>query len=466
MKFKLRNFFAFGLLASFAFLFLSALTLYIAPIDEIARNNNWVLLGISKDSWKVQFVFSFILLLIFGILFLLKINYKSLSDFLKIEFPNKIYNSKELWIALILVFIIVSVSSLNIPLFRNIARVGTKDSAGEIEKTGTNEYANEAEKAYYTDYSNVSMADLTLDLIARNYQMMTVDYLIEKLAADDISIPEGTPTLSEIAKANNISINDLVRMIAYEEALNPHKRIGRPVSKRTLSEAASEINITMQQAYDYLKNSGIAHSGNDNQTLKDIADFNDITAMDVYSILTGVDKKIEKVDKRESKKNVDEFVKVAAKMDLSQLAKVISEQQPQAKVNGDILTKRLQDNDIKISDKNSTLEAIATDNNISLNELLKIISTGKRQNKSGLGKLDGPPDFLKEKKANPKAKKIGQLPLSKLAEKYNLKTNEIIKKLDDNGIDATIDQSVNEISKNNNKKPSDVIKLLKQLKKK
>ena len=467
MNFKSRNFFAFGLMASFAFLLLSALVLYISPSDEIAGNSNWVLVGIPKDSWKVQFVFSFIFMIIFGILFLFKINRKSLSEFLKKEFPDRVYNSKEFWFAIVLVFILVSVSSLNIPVFKQIARIDAETyTLEESAKPNTDFNKEKKEKNNHADYSNVSIADLTLELIAQNYQLMTRDYLVEKLAGDDISIPDGDPTLSEIAKANNISINDLVGMIAYEEAINPKRKNGKVVSKRTLSEAANEINITMEQAYNYLKNSGIAHSGDDDQTLKDIAEVNNLSAMDVYSILTGVDKKLNKVEKHRSPKEINEFVEVAKKMNLSELAEVIAKQQPEAKVSTEIITKRLKDNDIKIANSNSTLQKIAEDNNVSVNELLKIISSGKRKSKSGIGKLDGPPDFLKDKKNKSKAKKIGQLPISKLAEKYNLKTNDIINVLKTNGIDASKGESVNQISKNNNKTPAQVFKILKQLKKK
>jgi len=387
MKFNLRNFFAFGFLASLAFLILFILINSFVLSSEIASTNNWTLFGITKDALQIQMFATLGLVLLFGIIFLVKANFKFISGIKQIKLQD---NSKELWTAVVLVFLIVSVSSIDFNFYNN----------------------------------------------------------------ESIDFSESSDEQSDYVPDEEI----VAKYIDIDESLN----------KKTLLEVSSDIGITIDEAYAYFKKNKIIHSGNDNQSMLDIADVNELTSSEIYDVLNGELRVMPKseVNTNVSEEKVSKFAEVAKDMNLETLAKVIVRQQPKAKITKESISQRLRDNDIIIDNNFSTIGEISTQNKVSIDDILQIISSGKRERKSGMGKLDGPPDFIKNKKNKKKAKKLPQMSLSEIAIKYKFKVADMTNILEQNGIDAEPNQSVVEISKNNNKKPADILKLLKSVKNK
>lgn len=386
MKFNLRNFFAFGLMASIAFLTLSAIINYFIPTDAIANVNNWSLFGIPKEAWRNQLIGTIILVFLFGVLYLVKANFKPISEFKKIKLQN---SNKEIWLAIIIVFLSFSISSLDF-----------------------------------------------------NFSMNTQN------------------------KSLNYSKNEL-DLITDDETVVTDSDKEESIGKQTLSEVSEEIGITIDEAYNCFKKNKIIHSGNDDQSMSDIADVNELSSIDIYDVLNGKDIEL---PKQELKTNVPEkgksnFAAVAKDMNLATLAKVIIQQQPNAKISKESISERLRDNNIIIDNNFSTIGEIAKQNKVSIDDILKIISTGKLNKKSRTGKLDGPPDFIKNQKDKPNTKKISQMPLSEIAIKYNLKAIEMVNILKENNIVATVNQSVEQIAKNNNQKPANIFEIIKSLKK-
>lgn len=393
MRFDLRKFFAFGLLASLAFLLISGIVLYFAPSDNQAGAGQWLFLSIPKISWKTQFIFSFFFVLIFLALFLIKINWNKVKNFLHQEFPRKVSSSKELWIALVLVFILVSISGADIPVIQYLTRVQT---------TGP------AENTQYDNY---------------------------KVTKDE--------------------------MVRKGEKLSK----GKPVSKRTLNEAIEEIEITREDALTIFARKKIQHTGNFNLTLEEIARENDLSAMDLYAILSGKEPPAPPTNRtrQEEKKPDSDYIKMIAAKNLDELVEIIAKEQPGANVTKEIILKRLDENQIKLENDKQVLGQIAGQNKISVDDLMQIIHTGRRPSVppvAGAKKLDGPPPHIK--KGQDRARYLKQTSITKIATEYKLDEGGLLKALKDNGYEADKHQTPDDIAKAYNVVPGTIMKVLKE----
>ena len=155
-------------------------------------------------------------------------------------------------------------------------------------------------------------------------------------------------------------------------------------------------------------------------------------------------------------------------MTIPDLAKVIKQQQPNADVSPGILFTRLRDNDVKLSENDLTISDIAKDNNMRIEEILKIASFGTKTDPNEVpfmkNQASQPPSD--NKRNNSKALEFIQTPLDEIAMKYDLKINDLLEALKDNGVTATESETIEQIAKNNNQKPGPIIKILRGVRQK
>ncbi|MEA3443497.1 MAG: hypothetical protein U9R19_02090 [Bacteroidota bacterium] len=465
MKFDFRKFFAFGLITSLAFMFITAIIVYISPV---VPDQSWLFFGMPKVSWQTQFVFSFYVFALFLILFLIKINMATVKTFLQKEFPEKISGSKELWVAVVLIFVFLSLTGLDITSLQSIARV----SHPTLTSIGNNEllFVNDTDISNTGD--NTSLAEMKLSVLAGNFTGMTLKKASKKIEQSEYDVPGKDPIIRKIAKANDISINNVINIVGEGEKLMPGKRIGKSISNRTLAECIEEIGISQQEVLTIFSRKNIQHTGNFNKSIKSIADENKLLPIDLYAIINGEEPKLIEPPQQKQlprqKQKTDEltgFEKIAKSKSIEELAEIIKKQQPDAEVSKDIIIERLKWNDIKLSDDKQTMGEIAHKNNVSIDDLLHIIAFNKQKSKPpmpGAQRMDGPPPHIKEKQKRNQAKQLMQSSVSNLALKYKLSESDLFEALKNNGIEANSGQTVEDIAKANDKRPGEILKVLRE----
>lgn len=294
MRFDRRKFFAFGLLASLAFLLILGFILYLAPSDNQAFAGGWSFLGIPKTSLKTQFFFSFILMLVFLVLFLFQIDWKATTNFLRREFPQKISHTKELWFAQVFVFILVSISGLNIPSLQSLARVETPSTSG----VNSNNYFKGDElisgKPLGESTLNEAIAEIgiskddALVIFARNKIQHTGNF----------DLP-----LADIADENQMMPMDIFAILsgkeppsrasnqAQDEEKRPDSEYIKMISTKTLDELVGIIekeqpgaNVSKEIILERLKENQIKLAG-DKQVLGHIAAENKLSVDELMQII-------------------------------------------------------------------------------------------------------------------------------------------------------------------------------------
>ncbi len=460
MKFDYKKFIAFGLMASFVFMFITGLVVYLSPTGNVESINSWLFFGMPIISWKTQFVFSFFFFLIFLVLLLISINWGVVKTYIQKEFPQKISGSKELWIALVVVFILLSISGLDLKVVQKLARV----SAPGITQTQS---IASSDDAITVSEEKVSLAEMKLSTLAGCYRGMSLQKAKEKIKQTGHKTPGADPILRKIADANDISINEIIKLVAKEEKLIPGRRPGIPISKRTLNEVIEEIGITKDDALTIFSKKNIQHTGDFDKSLKEISDENKILPVDLYTILNGdepqlvVNEPPKQAQQAPPKSGPSEFELYAKDKTLDELSEIIKQQQPDAIVNKDVILERLSANKIKVNSDNETVGEIAKNNRTTIDDIFQIIAFGRRQPKppvSGAQRVDGPPPHIAEGQS--RAKALVQTTMEKLAADYKLNEAELLEALKNNGFEATKDETVEDLAKKYNARAGAIVKVL------
>ncbi|SEH06449.1 Uncharacterised protein [Candidatus Venteria ishoeyi] len=384
-------------------------------------------------------------------------------NFLKQEFPQKVSNSKELWISVVSVFILISISGLDISVLQKIARIQPAPIS-HLNKSASSETANlDANKEL------PSLADYSLSMLADSFEDMTLKKAFRKILREKLEIPGSDPSLRELAQENQISINRIIEIVSKGEKLKKGQRLGKPVSQRTINEAIEEIGITKDEALSIFSRKNIMHTGDFDLTLKDISEENKILPFDLYAILSGKEPQSpEDIRQEASNKRPDsDYIIMIQTKTLDELVDIIAKEQPKSNVSKKVIMERLSLNQIKFADGNQTLAQISSQNNLSVDDLMQTIHTGRRPAKppvKGAKKLDGPPPHINENQNN--ARRVIQTSIAKIAVEYKLEEAGLLKALRDGGYDAHKHQTVEDIAKAYDQRPGAILKVLKKEKNK
>ncbi len=403
MKFDFRKFFAFGLLVSLCYLILAGIILYFAPNSNSISTQSWIFLGIPLISWKTQFVFSLFFLVIFLILLLLTVNWKSIKLFIKKEFPNKISNSKELWISIVFVLIILTMSGLEISWVQNLANVSQSDIVVPDETPESN---------YNSQQNYNSEKDSEANRLLKN------------------------KTINEVI--SEIGITKLEALTIFSKTDIKHTG-NFDVSMQIISD---ENKVLPTDIYSIL--SGKKHQ---------------------LTIREPQQKKKNQQKKQENKK-LSDFDKMAKSKTINEIADIIKEQQPDAEISQNGIIDRLKKNKIKLAGENETIGQIASNNKVSIDVLMQIIAFGQPKSVPpvpGAQRMDGPPKHIKDNQI--KARQIMQTSIKKLAIEYQLNEGDLLNALENKGYKATKNQTIEDVAKANNEQNAAVLKVLRKEKK-
>ena len=309
---------------------------------------------------------------------------------------------------------------------------------------------------------NKALGDYNLRELASCFTGMKAKRAIRKLQKANLEVKQNNASLRNIASDNGVGINQLIEVVARGEQKHPNKRIGKPIEERTVNEAIEEIGINKEEALSIFSRKGIMHTGNFELPLQILSYDNKLLACDIYTLLGG--KKFTDATNQNDQSPIDPtFMAQFGKRNVKQLAELIKQQQPEAEVSKTIILNRLKRNRVVVTNEQLTMAEIAENNKIKLDELMKIITLGKRTRKppmKGAQKLDGPPAHVDlEKNAR---RRIAETSIAKLAIQYQLDEEMLIDALKHEGFDATNQSTIKEIAEKYGEKIKDIYLILKK----
>ena len=265
-KFSWRAFISIGLLYTFIIIFLTGIVLYLSPAGRIAHWVNWKLLGFSKEQWQaIHTVFSY-LFVILSIFHLFTVNWKAFWSYLKSKSKQGINKKREFWFSSIFTIVIFFIVIFSLPPFSYVMDLGT----------------------YLTDSWETEMNEppiphaelLTLNELSEQMGISETDSLLNILRKNDIVFNSAEETLTDIGIANDMSPNAIYNIIQETRNL---KMTGTGIGRKTLEEFASENDKDISELIQLLNKSNIRAKSD--QTIKDIAEENDMAAKDVYDLI-------------------------------------------------------------------------------------------------------------------------------------------------------------------------------------
>ena len=469
MKLNWKNIVGSALAITVILVFTSAVILFLAPKNEASAG--WKFAGFNYQGWLSHFVIlliSFFSLLII-LLYLVKV--KTIwNDFIT-RIPN-FFNSKEFWISVAFVLIIFTGTSARIFPFKTIVQAGHFFSR---QVTDTIPQVKD-------------QAAMTINDVCDEFNDLTIDRAIDKLQNKNISVNSEDLTLGEIARNNNITAKEVYDYLAAGEksvgSESDSAGLDKPVSERTVSDAAYELDISVNDVFNKLREKGINISDTA-MTFKQIADQYNMQPIAVYGILKG--NNVNTIPESEIEASKASFIKNAAKLTVDQMVSLINKKQG-LNLKSQDLVQRLENNSIIVKNSGQIINDIAVTNRVDVQDVLSIMATGKKgssvmQNQNKLKKqglndqrqgrmkqkagMNRPQGNLKNQQKRPGGEKasrggrvVGSLTLNDLAKRTNVDALELINALKKNGITASKTQTVDEIAKKSNKTQKEILKIL------
>jgi LysM repeat protein len=282
---------------TFSLVLISGLIIYLSPTDTEAAMENWNLFGLSKFIWKTQFIICFFLFLISVAAFAFQLKWDIIRQKIRSEFPGRLHNSRELWIAIAIPFLIFAFSATGIRPVLTIARMDkpveefsdlTKNhemfEESDVAKGNLSQPTSPESDVNKTKTSNreIATGDMTLEIVSENFVGLTPEKILDKLSGMEIKAEGTNSTMYEISEKNNVPVNQLYKMIAEGEKMDPQIRHGKPVNARTLEETSREIGITIQDIQTIFRSNQIQSTGSMNETIGEIAEKNQLQSMELY----------------------------------------------------------------------------------------------------------------------------------------------------------------------------------------
>jgi hypothetical protein len=266
IRFSWKAFISIGLFYSFLIIFFTGIILYLSPAGRIANWNNWKLLYLTKTNWQsihTVFAFTFALLSIFH---LFTINWKSFWSYLKNKSKQGLNKKREFYITSALTVLFFIGILYSVPPFSSIVNFGNNLK----ESWETNETAPPIPHAEL----------LTLNELAEKLDSIPINKIVNKLEANKIRFNNVNETLAEISLMNNLSPVEIYQIITKK---SPAGKAGSGMGRKTLEQIARENNLDINQIIKILQDNDI--KAQKDQILKDIAAQNDMAAKDIFDLI-------------------------------------------------------------------------------------------------------------------------------------------------------------------------------------
>jgi len=265
-KFSWKAFISIALFYSFFVIFVTGMVLYLAPAGRVANWYNWKLLGLTKTAWQsIHTIFSFTFAVL-SIFHLFTVNWKAFWSYLQSKTRQGLNKKREFYLSSVLTIIFFLGVIYSVPPFSSIVGFGSflKDSWETSETAPPIPHAEL----------------LTLNELAEKLDSIPISRIVSKLESNKIKFNNTNETLEQIGNLNNLSPIEIYSVITKRAQ---EGKPGSGMGRKTLEQLAAENNQDPDLLIKILQDKKI--KGQKNQTLKAIAEENNMAAKDIYELI-------------------------------------------------------------------------------------------------------------------------------------------------------------------------------------
>jgi len=248
---------------------LTSIILYIIPAGRVAYWADYHLWGLSKTQWgnlhiNLGFLF-FVTILVHSYY-----NWKAITTYLKNKAKEFRIFTKDFNIALILTALFSLGTLYEIPPFVNILQLGENISAKANAFYGEPPYGH-AELSSLQTFTSKMELDLTQSK--------------ERLSNSGIRVENSGQSLQEIAKANNVSPNDIYLIISPpgERVKTFPKEPPAGLGQRALIDLCQDYSVSIKKVLMILADNDI--EANESMSIKEIANVAGKDPFTVYELI-------------------------------------------------------------------------------------------------------------------------------------------------------------------------------------
>ncbi|WP_024788259.1 DUF4405 domain-containing protein [Lebetimonas sp. JH369] len=240
----------------------SGIVLYIMPHGRVAYFTGWKFLGIDKDGWdNLHVIFGFFMVIV--AIWHIVVNWRALKKYLFLQ--------KESVFALLIIALVSIGTIKNIQPFKSVS---------DLEEYIKNSWEVSKSEIPIAHGELLSLKDFCDKLNIPLNQ--ATDILKEKGIKFNVN-----ETLKEIANKNNLTpvkIYEIIKPKKNSNFQNVKFIPGSGIGKMTLSDFCKKYGCNVNETIKTLKSKGI--NAKKTQTLREIAEDNKITPIDIVKIIT------------------------------------------------------------------------------------------------------------------------------------------------------------------------------------
>ena len=218
----------------------TGIILYIAPHGRVANWTNWELFGWDKDQFA-QIHTTFMALFIITTLLHIYYNFKPMVSYMKNTMKKFVFFTKEMIVALGIIFIFLTGTLLQIPPFSSFLEFGDGIKESWAKKSDEPPYGH-AEESTLKDFSQKTGYELKDVLRVLNEHNITV---------------KDSQTLEDIAKKEQKPAKYIFTLIQNALGETTSKNQISGLGRKTFAQVAQEINIDLVQFLKKLESMGI-----------------------------------------------------------------------------------------------------------------------------------------------------------------------------------------------------------------
>ena len=269
---KIRKITSLTAFLSFIVLLLTSIILYIVPHGRVAYWSDWHLWGLTKTQWgnlhiNVGFLF---LLSMFVHIYL---NWKPIVNYLKNTSKNLIVFTGDFNIAMVLLTMFCLGTYFEIPPMSWILNLNESIKEAGIAKYGEPPYGH---------------AELSSLKVFAKKTELDLDESLEWLRKAGINFQGESQSVLEVAELNQMTPKEVYNAMKPDPVesnqtpslpKNPQPGLG----KKTLNELCEQYRLDIAEVIQILKDDNIV--AEENMSLKAIAENNQMSPIDVYTIL-------------------------------------------------------------------------------------------------------------------------------------------------------------------------------------
>lgn len=265
-KFNWKSFISIALAFSFIIIFITGVVLYLAPAGRVAYWVNWKLAGLTKTDWQsVHTVFSYVFVIL-SIFHLFSMNWKVFWSYFKNKTSKGLNRKKEFYWASTLTILIFIGVLFNVQPFAGVMQFG--------------DYLTESWENEQKEAPVAHAEKLTIPQLVEKLNGITTEQALSKLKNNQITINSLAETLTEIGINNNISPNEIYKIISLKPANN---LAGTGLGMKPLTEVAKKLNKDVSRILEKLSVNGI--DAMETESIKDLAKKYQRPAKDIYELI-------------------------------------------------------------------------------------------------------------------------------------------------------------------------------------